>query len=72
MPVIILSPIKVTNGEGTVTFGDVLQITPKTTSKAYSGSGGGIVGDFSRTFSILSLTNTLDSDVKDNTTARNN
>jgi spore germination protein PF len=69
MPSIILAPIKITSvsDDSTVNFGDVYQITPKSTSKSFSGSGGGNTGDFLQTNNLLSLTNTFDPDVADST-----
>lgn len=72
MPSIILAPFKINGAEGEVTFGDVLQVNPKSTSKSYSGSGGGITGDFSATYSVISLTNTLDTDAIDSNNKANN
>ena len=65
MPSIITGPIKITGADGNVTFGDVLQITPKSTEKNYSGAGGGLVGDFSQSYSLISYTLTSDQDVAD-------
>ncbi|MBP1156204.1 MULTISPECIES: spore germination protein [unclassified Paenibacillus] len=72
MPSIIFAPIKVTSNSGELVFGDVLQITPKSTSKANAGSGGSNTGDFSATFSLISLTNTVDPDIADSNNAGNN
>ncbi|PYI55734.1 spore germination protein [Paenibacillus flagellatus] len=72
MPSIILAPIKITGAEGAVTFGDVLQIAPNSTTKSYSGAGGGNTGDFLQTISLLSYTITYDPDVADSMTALNN
>ncbi|RAV22501.1 spore germination protein [Paenibacillus contaminans] len=72
MPSIVLAPIKISSVSGQVNFGDVFQIAPKSASKSYSGSGGGNTGDFSQTFSLISLTNTIDPDLVDSTTALNN
>ncbi|WP_159887696.1 spore germination protein [Paenibacillus puerhi] len=72
MPSIILAPIKINSNAGEMVFGDVLQVTPKSTSKANSGAGGGINGDFSASFSLLSLTNTLDPDIADSNNTANN
>lgn len=67
MPSIVISPIKITHvsGNGTVNFGDVFQIAPKSTNKTFSGAGGGNTGDFMQTNSLFSMTNTLDPDVAD-------
>ncbi|WP_027408987.1 spore germination protein [Anoxybacteroides tepidamans] len=74
MPAVIMGGIKVTSvsGNGTVNMGDVLQITPKSTTKAYSGAGGGNTGDFLQTNTVFSVTNTFDSSLKDNVNAGNN
>lgn len=65
MPAIIAGPIKITGADGNVTFGDVFQISPSSTSKSYSGAGGGITGDFAQSYSLFSFTLTSDSDVAD-------
>ncbi|CAG7621688.1 spore germination protein [Paenibacillus allorhizosphaerae] len=72
MPSIILAPIKILEVSGEVTFGDVLQITPKSTSKSNSGASGGSTGDFCANFSLISLTNTLDPDLNDSSNQANN
>ncbi|MDQ1913054.1 spore germination protein [Paenibacillus sp. GD4] len=72
MPSIILAPIKFVDASGEVTFGDVLQITPKSTDKGYSGAGGGNTGDFMTILSIFSMTNTFDPDGVDSNNAGNN
>ncbi|SDC77083.1 spore germination protein PF [Paenibacillus sp. UNCCL117] len=72
MPSIILAPIKITGNDGELVFGDVLQVTPKSTSKTASGGGGGNTGDFCATFTLISFTNTLDPDVADSNNAGNN
>ncbi|MCZ8518837.1 MULTISPECIES: spore germination protein [Paenibacillus] len=72
MPSIILAPIKITGNDGELVFGDVLQITPKSTSKTASGAGGGNTGDFSATFTLVSFTNTLDPDIADSNNTANN
>lgn len=71
MPSIVISPIKITEVSGTVNFGDTFQIAPKSTSKTYSGAGGGNTGDFTQTNTLLSLTNTIDPDVVDSAVAGN-
>lgn len=72
MPSIILAPIKITGNDGELVFGDVLQITPKSTTKTYSGSGGSNTGDFSANFNFISFTNTLDPDIADSNNTANN
>jgi len=67
MPSIILAPFKIVSvsDDSTVNFGDVLQINPSSTSKAYTGGGGGNTGDFSLSISVISFTNTVDPDLAD-------
>ncbi|ADU93111.1 MULTISPECIES: spore germination protein [Geobacillus] len=74
MPSFISGPIKITHvsGDGTVNFGDVLQITPKSTLKSNTGSGGGNNGDFLQTNTFVSFTNNGDPDVFDSNNAANN
>ncbi|MCP1309235.1 spore germination protein [Paenibacillus tyrfis] len=72
MPSIILAPIKITGADGEIIFGDVLQVNPKSTSKTNSGAGGGNTGDFTATFSLVSLTNNFDPDFADSNNAGNN
>ncbi|WP_391563911.1 spore germination protein [Paenibacillus cremeus] len=48
-----------TGASGDVTFGDVLQIAPKSTSKTNIGAADGSTGDFCVNISVLSFTNTL-------------
>ncbi|MDO3678078.1 spore germination protein [Paenibacillus ehimensis] len=72
MPSIILAPIKITGADGEIIFGDVLQVNPKSTSKANSGAGGSNTGDFSATFSLVSFTNNFDPDIADSNNAANN
>ncbi|WP_458414381.1 spore germination protein [Schinkia sp. CFF1] len=71
MPSVIGGPINITNAPGVVHFGDSFYIAPKSVSKSYSGSGGGITGNFVASNSGLSATNTFDPDATDQTTANN-
>ncbi|AGT31028.1 spore germination protein GerPF [Geobacillus genomosp. 3] len=74
MPSFISGPIKITHvsGDGTVNFGDVLQIAPKSTAKSHTGSGGSNNGDFLQTNTFVSFTNTGDPDMLDSNNAANN
>ncbi|KAF0996118.1 spore germination protein [Geobacillus thermoleovorans] len=74
MPSFISGPIKITHvsGDGTVNFGDVLQITPKSTLKSNTGSGGGNNGDFLQTNTFVSFTNASDPDLVDSNNTANN
>jgi hypothetical protein len=48
-----------------VQFGDAFILAPKSSSKTFAGSGSFNTGDFPVTNNGLSLTNTLDNDVVD-------
>jgi spore germination protein PF len=74
MPALILGGIMVTSisGNGTVNLGDVLQIAPKSTAKAFHGGGGDNVGNFIQTNVLFSVTNTLDPSLKDASNIGNN
>ncbi|BCJ88087.1 spore germination protein [Effusibacillus dendaii] len=67
MPSFIAGPIKITSvsAGATVLFGDTAFVAPKNASKSYSGGGGGVTGDLSATYSLLSNTNTIDPDLVD-------
>lgn len=73
MPSVILAPIKISTVEsnGTVNFGDTLYISPKSTSKSASGSGGGNTGDFMLVNNFWNMTNTLDPDISDSNNLAN-
>ncbi len=74
MPAVIVGGVTVTSvaGNGTVNMGDALQIAPKSTTKAYSGAGGGNTGNFLQTNTFCSVTNTIDPDVNDSSNKANN
>ncbi|WP_088105444.1 spore germination protein [Halalkalibacter urbisdiaboli] len=65
MPSIVGGPIKVNSNEGVMNFGDSLNISPKSTNKVVSGSGGGNTGDFIVTNNGFNINNTSDPDVAD-------
>ncbi|MFC4766319.1 spore germination protein [Effusibacillus consociatus] len=69
MPSFIAGPIKINSVAtgATILFGDTLFVAPKTATKSYSGSGGGANGDFSVQNNFISSTNTIDSDLMDDT-----
>jgi len=69
MPSIIGGPLKIVSiSGGTVNFGDTAIIAPKNSGKSYSGSGGGLTGDFPVAINGISSVNTLDPDVIDSNT----
>lgn len=67
----IVGPIKIVTvtGSGMVNFGDTFYNSPKNSSKTFAGSGAFNTGDFIRTASGASATNTNDADVVDTSTA---
>ncbi len=74
MPSYIAGSINITSvgSDGTVNFGDTLQIAPKSSTKANTGAGGGNTGDFLQTNTLVSLTNVFDPDIKDANVVGNN
>jgi spore germination protein PF len=74
MPALIGGPINITNvsGDGTVNFGDALQISPKGTLKSNTGGGALNTGDFLQTNTFVSFTNTFDPDAADSNNIANN
>ena len=72
MPAIV-GPVQVMNvGGGIVQFGDALNISPKSTSKTYSGQGALNTGGLIITNSGLNATNVLDTNLIDQPIAGNN
>jgi len=65
MPSIVTGPLKINSNEGVMNFGDSLNISPKSSSKSVSGSGGGISGDFVVTNNGFNINNVSDPDVFD-------
>ncbi|RXT06290.1 spore germination protein [Ammoniphilus sp. CFH 90114] len=65
MPSLILGPVNINSNSGAVNFGDTLNVSPKSTAKAFSGSGGGNTGNFVVTNNGANATNTLDANVTD-------
>jgi spore germination protein PA/spore germination protein PF len=60
-----LGAIVITNNEGNINTGDLNNISPKTQTKSYFGSGSGNTGFIPATISGASATNTLDADLVD-------
>jgi len=56
---------------GTVNFGDAFYISPKSSSKTNSGSGGFNTGSFINTNNVVSVTGTNDPDASDQPTVAN-
>ncbi|MBD1380621.1 spore germination protein [Metabacillus arenae] len=57
---------------GVVNFGDSFYLSPKSTSKSATGSGGGNTGDFLIVNNGISATNLIDPDVNDQNITGNN
>jgi spore germination protein PA/spore germination protein PF len=60
-----LGGIFITNNEGNVNTGDLNNISPKTQTKSYFGSGSGNTGLLPIAVNGASATNTLDADIID-------
>ncbi|PLR67380.1 MULTISPECIES: spore germination protein [Bacillaceae] len=72
MPAII-GPICINSvGGGVVNFGDSFYLSPKSSSKTASGSGGANTGDFIIVNNIVSATNAIDPDINDQNMLANN
>ncbi|MCM2533732.1 spore germination protein [Neobacillus pocheonensis] len=72
MPAII-GPVQIVSvGGGIVQFGDTVYISPKTSSKTFSGSGGFNTGGFIVANNGLSGTNVLDTKLIDQPIVANN
>jgi len=63
----IIGNVKILNigSGGTVQFGDSIQVSPRSTSKTYAGSGSFLTGDLSTSNNAISATATNDPDVQD-------
>jgi spore germination protein PF len=69
----ILGPVQIVNvGGGVVQFGDTVYISPKSSLKTYSGSGGLNTGGLIVTNNGVSGTNVLDTNLIDQPIAGNN
>lgn len=72
MPAIIGS-LQINNvGGGVVSYGDTLNIAPKTSSKSNNGSGSSNTGGFIMTNNGFNATSTLDKDLVDQPMTDNN
>jgi spore germination protein PF len=71
MPSIVVGPFQFVSNSGTVNFGDTLQISPKSTSKSISGSGGGSNGNSVINNNGISISNSVDPDIADSNTTAN-
>lgn len=61
----IVGAFKVVSNGGTLNNGDSFIIAPTTSTKSYSGSGSGLTGDLSSTFTLFSAVLTNDPDIVD-------
>ncbi|MEW9668729.1 spore germination protein [Ammoniphilus sp. 3BR4] len=71
MPSLILGPVNINTNEGAVNFGDSLNVSPKSTSKSFSGSGASNTGNCVLVINGASATNTIDANVTDQSMAAN-
>ncbi|MBP1932407.1 spore germination protein [Ammoniphilus resinae] len=67
----VVGAINVNSNSGNLNVGDVFNISPKSSSKTYSGQGGGNTGNVVNTLNGVSATNTLDTDGVDQPIAGN-
>ncbi|HET7628702.1 MAG TPA: spore germination protein [Bacillales bacterium] len=70
----IVGPVKINSvaSSGVVDFGDNWQITPKSTTKTYAGSGSFGTGDFHVNYNAISNTIVPDPDAVDSSNTANN
>lgn len=71
MPAIVFGPFKINANDGNISFGDVLNMSPKSASKSVTGSGSAITGDFIITNNGISVSNAWDPDVIDQNISAN-
>ncbi|WP_096200499.1 spore germination protein [Bacillus sp. FJAT-45350] len=71
MPSIVGGPFKINENSGVINFGSSINISPKSTAKAFSGSGAGNTGDFIVTNNGVNANNTFDPDVVDQSQGAN-
>lgn len=60
-----LGAIVIQTNAGNINTGDLNNISPKSATKAYNGSGSGNTGFIPATFNGASATNTIDADIAD-------
>ena len=63
----IVGTVNINSNSGSINFGDALNVSPNNVSKTYTGSGSSNTGNLINTNNGISLTNTLDPDVADQT-----
>jgi spore germination protein PF len=61
----IVGAFKVVSNSGTLNNGDSFIIAPTSSTKSYTGSGSGVTGDFSATFTMFSAVLVNDPDIVD-------
>jgi spore germination protein PF len=61
----IVGSVNINSNEGTVNFGDTLNISPKSNSKQVSGQGSGNIGNLVNTLNGGNINNTVDPGVLD-------
>ncbi|MFV8829182.1 spore germination protein [Alkalihalobacterium sp. APHAB7] len=71
MPAIVFGPFKINANDGNISFGDVLNMSPKSASKSVTGSGSAHTGDFMLTWNGININNALDPDVIDQNVTAN-
>ncbi|MGN7470000.1 spore germination protein [Brevibacillus sp. SAFN-007a] len=61
----VVGAVNINSNSGTVNFGDTLNISPKSASKTFSGSGGSNTGNVVNTINGANATNTFDPNLVD-------
>ncbi|MDE5413587.1 spore germination protein [Alkalihalobacterium chitinilyticum] len=71
MPAIVFGPFKINANDGNISFGDVLNMSPKSASKSVIGSGSAHTGDFMMTWNGINMNNAFDPDAVDQNVSGN-
>jgi spore germination protein PF len=67
----VVGAVNVNTNSGTLNFGDVLNISPKSSTKTFQGQGGGSTGNIVNEMNGVNTTNTIDANGVDQPIAGN-
>ncbi|WP_390620972.1 spore germination protein [Brevibacillus massiliensis] len=67
----IVGAVNINSNSGSVNFGDALNVTQKSFTKSFNGSGAGNIGNLINANSGISFTNTADTHLNDQVQAAN-
>ncbi|MEH7386048.1 spore germination protein [Bacillus sp. JJ1521] len=70
MASIFLGPIEINRNEGTIITGNSYNVSPTSTGKTYAGSGSLNTGVYVTNNTVVSISNTNDSDKNDSTISK--